>query len=116
MEFVPFKVFGSSETRCVCSEKSCTNGLPPPPDPGSSFAESSILTVITLALLQLTGTLVGIKDPLMDSGIDSLTAPAFAADLGKRVCLGIPATLIFDHPTVGSIANYLTTNGCKEST
>ncbi len=53
---------------------------------------------------------------LMDFGVDSLMAVEFRNVLSKTLGLPkkLPATLIFDHPTVDAIARYLSTTAFKD--
>merc|ERR1712226_831135 len=45
--------------------------------------------------------------PLMDAGIDSLSAVSFRNDLAKTFEVELPASLIFDYPDINSITDYV---------
>jgi acyl transferase domain-containing protein/acyl carrier protein len=45
--------------------------------------------------------------PLVDQGFDSLTAVDMRNQLGKNLGCTLPASLLFDHPTLDRIAEYL---------
>ena len=45
--------------------------------------------------------------PLMDAGLDSLTAPTFAKKLGAAVGLSLRPTLLFEHSTAVAVAEHL---------
>merc|ERR1712232_110782 len=50
---------------------------------------------------------VGLDDPLMDSGIDSLSAVQFRNELTKATGLKLPGTLMFDYPTLAAVADFI---------
>merc|ERR1711862_926651 len=51
---------------------------------------------------------MGYRDsPLMDSGMDSLTAVSFRNMLQSSLSLKVPASLIFDYPTLQDITSHL---------
>ena len=41
--------------------------------------------------------------PLMDAGVDSLSATELVGQLGLQFSTDLPATTLFDHPTIGAI-------------
>jgi acyl carrier protein len=49
------------------------------------------------------------EDPLMDAGLDSLSALSFRSRLIKVFCTPVPGTLIFDYPTIAGKAHYIET-------
>ena len=50
---------------------------------------------------------VAADQPLVDQGFDSLTAVDMRNQLGKDLGCTLPASLLFDHPTLDRIADYL---------
>jgi acyl carrier protein len=55
----------------------------------------------------ILGAEVGMEEPLMAAGLDSLASVEFRNALEGRLAVSLPATLIFDHPTVGAIAAFV---------
>jgi acyl carrier protein len=53
------------------------------------------------------GSAVGEHDPLMDAGLDSLGAVEVKASIERSTGVQLPATVVFDYPSVGAIAAYL---------
>ena len=46
--------------------------------------------------------------PLMEAGIDSLGSVELHNTLGSQLNIELPATLIFDYPSIGALASFLT--------
>ena len=55
----------------------------------------------------LTGTNVSGDEALVDAGIDSLSAVELVSTLGHELNTEIEPTILFDHPTIGDLVNYL---------
>ena len=45
--------------------------------------------------------------PLMDAGIDSLAAAELGGRIGAEFCTEVPATVLFDYPSIAAIVEYL---------
>lgn len=71
----------------------------------------------TRAVLGLDATeTIGLQKPLRDMGVDSLMAVELRNLLSTGVDSTLPATLIFDYPTIAEIADYLQTEILKIDT
>ena len=55
----------------------------------------------------LIGTSVSGNEALVDVGIDSLSAVELVSMLGHELNTEIEPTVLFDHPTIGDLVNYL---------
>ena len=55
----------------------------------------------------LTGTTISGDEALMDVGIDSLSAVELVSTLGHELNTEIEPTVLFNHPTIDSLSNYL---------
>lgn len=53
------------------------------------------------------GNEVTFDDPLMESGLDSLAAVSFRNDLTKKTGIKLPGTLMFDHPTLLGVSEFI---------
>lgn len=47
---------------------------------------------------------------LMDAGVDSVSAIEVRNRLSSQISVKLPATFVFDHPTIRNIADYLMSN------
>ena len=56
---------------------------------------------------QLTGTAISPNAPLMSAGLDSVGATELSTRLNERLETELPSTLLFDHPSLRSIAGSL---------
>lgn len=54
---------------------------------------------------ELTGTFLSADAPLMSAGLDSMSATELSTRISERLDLELPPTLLFDHPSLRSIAN-----------
>ena len=59
------------------------------------------------AVESVMGSAVGEHDPLMDAGLDSLGAVEVKSSIERSTGVQLPATVVFDYPSVGAIAAYL---------
>ena len=73
--------------------------------PSTEMIQAQVLAVAQSVL----GSAPDVQQPLMAAGLDSLGAVELRNSLQTRFSLqDLPATLIFDHPSVSAISAYLT--------
>jgi acyl carrier protein len=53
------------------------------------------------------GTNIDTNVPLMSAGLDSIAATEFTSMLSERLGIEVEATALFDHPTLQSLADFL---------
>ena len=75
--------------------------------PGDQRVEFIAGEVSTM-LRALVGSEVGLEEPLMDAGLDSLGAVEFKNAVEGRMGVELPATVVFDYPTISALAAYVT--------
>ena len=56
---------------------------------------------------EVMGTVIDADAPLMSAGLDSLSAVDFVSTLATKMRLEIAPTALFDHPTINSLASFL---------
>ena len=64
-------------------------------------------TTVALSVSEVLGTDVSTDTPLMAAGVDSLGATELQRTLSEAFGVELPATLLFDHPSIGGIALFL---------
>ena len=57
--------------------------------------------------LEIVGTNIDMNAPLMSAGLDSLSAVEFTNALGTRFSMDLSPTVLYDHPTLDSLASFL---------
>eukprot|EP00957_Ditylum_brightwellii_P067732 5141504-Ditylum_brightwellii.AAC.1 len=65
---------------------------------------------IQAAISHVLGSTVSSTDPLVDAGLDSLSAGEVRESIASTFGMEMPATLVFDYPTVQSMTAYV--RGC----
>ena len=63
---------------------------------------------VSTMLRALVGSEVGLDEPLMDAGLDSLGAVEFKNAVEGRMGVELSATVVFDYPTISALASYIT--------
>jgi len=79
----------------------------------TSTAEHAVET-ISAAVLEVLGTAVAVETPLMSAGLDSIAVTELADMLADRFNMELPQTLLFDYPTIESVANFVAATMPKE--
>ena len=64
-------------------------------------------STINFLIAQSVGTSISADIPLMEAGIDSLAAGEVVESIGKSFAMELPATLLFDHPSIASISKHV---------
>jgi len=67
----------------------------------------TLLTEASAVLVTVLGHSIEVDEPLMASGLDSLASVEFKNALEAKLALSLPATLIYDYPTLSSISKYV---------
>jgi acyl carrier protein len=62
---------------------------------------------ITILVSGLIGTTLSADASLMEAGLDSIGATELAQKLGSRLGIGLAPTLLFDHPSIATMASAL---------
>lgn len=73
------------------------------PSPVPPNAHETVRAVAHMVM----GTEIEMNTPLMSAGLDSLAATALTSGLAVRLSVDVTATALFDHPTLDSIAVFL---------
>lgn len=76
--------------------------------PGTAaLSQELVLGQVQAALQGVLGEILGVDEPLMSAGLDSLGSVEFANILSRQFGMQMPGTLVFDYPTVNAVSAYL---------
>ena len=76
--------------------------------PGTAALSQELVLGQVQAVLQgVLGGSIGVEEPLMSAGLDSLGSVEFANVLSRQFGMQMPGTLVFDYPTVNAVSAYL---------
>ena len=83
------------------------NELPAPSLVAPVVDTVDVKEAIRDVVCEVIGSSVGDDEPLMAAGLDSLASVEFKNALEAKFAISLPSTLIFDYPTIASIAGFL---------
>ena len=75
--------------------------------PPTEEAIQEWLVVTIAAYLKIDPATIDITEPFSSYGLDSRTAVGLSGDLGQWVGRPLPATLVWDFPTIEQVARHL---------
>ena len=73
----------------------------------AALSQELVLGQVQAALQGVLGGSIGVEEPLMSAGLDSLGSVEFANVLSRQFGMQMPGTLVFDYPTVNAVSAYL---------
>lgn len=73
-------------------------------------APDSIVHIVAQRVDKVMGVLPSANVPLMEAGMDSLAAGQLQRELADAFSMEMPATIVFDYPTITSISSYIYEN------
>lgn len=71
------------------------------------MSRPQIQAKLAVILKETVGQNVDAEAPLMEAGVDSLAASELVQQLAAEFCVELPATLLFDHPSMSSISSHV---------
>ena len=86
----------------------------------SLMSSAPQLESVVLRIRKIAHTLLGAAfpddQPLLEAGLDSLGALELQSSVGQAFHMQLPATTIFDHPTVHALSKYVYTQVALNNT
>ena len=70
-------------------------------------SRTETLACVSKCVSDILGTSVLPDEPLMEAGIDSLGASELQRAIGEEFSSEMPATLLFDHPSIAEITSVM---------
>lgn len=77
--------------------------MPAPRRPDKEQIQSEVAAIVSKQI----GFDIAVKAPLMEAGLDSLGAIELRTALNSSFGLELPATAIFDHPSIAALASFI---------
>ena len=106
---------GVSLLRCICLQLPIS--LNDKPQRRAAHQTSTLTTVRSASLdaqktvqavaMEIVGTNIDMNESLMSVGLDSLSAVEFTNTLAARLSMDLEPTILFHHPTLDSLAQFL---------
>ena len=90
-----------NKQRSTCDHRKPTTGRE------SNRSRATLLKELTGIASEVIGTTVSADAPLMEAGLDSIGAAELQNKMSEHLDMELPPTLLFDHPTLQSVANFL---------
>ena len=73
----------------------------------SAQTTKQLESVVLSSVASILGTSVQPDEPLMDAGLDSLTATELSTTISRVTGIDMPVTAMFDYPSASAIAAFL---------
>ena len=73
----------------------------------AALSQELVLGQVQAALQGVLEGSIGVEEPLMSAGLDSLGSVEFANVLSRQFGMQMPGTLVFDYPTINAVSAYL---------
>ena len=70
-------------------------------------SRDSLIQELTAITATIIGSAVSANAPLMSAGLDSIATTELSALMSERFSTELPQTLLFDHPSLQSVADFL---------
>lgn len=64
---------------------------------------------------EILGVELGFDSPLSEAGFDSLIAVEFSQAVAKAFAVRLPATLVYDYPTLNAVASFIAAQAPRQS-
>jgi acyl carrier protein len=109
IELEPTVLFDHPTIVSLASFVAKTSTKPEKESSGSRVAPTArdVARIISKAVEEIQGTAIASDTPLMSAGIDSLAATELTALLTDRLGTELEPTVLFDHPTIDSLAKFV---------
>jgi len=99
-----FEGLGDVETRKVVEDKLVCKFK----------SKNEITTEMSRIVESITSEMVDLNAPLMEAGLDSLSAVELRNSMQQSFCMKVSGTVLFDHPTIAEIVDMILREGLTE--
>ncbi len=73
----------------------------------ASISKDEVQRQLQQTVMGMLGSAIGLEQPLMEAGVDSLGAVELCNKISSQFCIELPATVMFDYPSISALTGFI---------